>query len=74
MADGWKGYMRRSVVVNLKDGTAFSGVLWAHQRPLLVLRNATRHEGADRSYPVDGEVVIDTGNVAFTQALAEPVL
>lgn len=73
MADAWKGYMRRSLVVNLKDGSAFSGVLWAHQRPLLVLRSATRHEDG-RSVPVDGEVIIDTANVAFTQALQEPVL
>lgn len=61
--------VRRRVLVNLRSGTAFSGVLWAQRGPLLVLRGATVHAGADAT-PVDGEIVVERSEVDYIQLLA----
>lgn len=60
--------MHRRVVVNLRSGTAVAGVVVETRGPLLIVRDATVHDG-DRSAPADGEVVIDRGNVDYIQAL-----
>jgi small nuclear ribonucleoprotein (snRNP)-like protein len=67
----WTVIMRRSVVVNLRTGRAFSGVLWSYRKPLLVLRNAVMIDQGQH-YPVDGEVVIELAQVEFIQALPGP--
>lgn len=61
--------IRKSVVVNLKSGRAFRGVLWAKRGPLLVLKNATLIEGG-ASVPVDGEVVVERTEIDFIQVPA----
>lgn len=62
--------VRRRVLVNLKEGRAFSGVLWQRQADYLVLRDARlRNPGAD-PLPVDGEVLIYRADVSFIQVLA----
>lgn len=58
----------KAVVVNLKSGEAFQGVLWRKRGGLIVLRNA-RLLGEDESRAVDGEVVIERDNVAFYQVI-----
>jgi small nuclear ribonucleoprotein (snRNP)-like protein len=59
--------VRRSVIVNLKSGRAFEGVLYAKRGPLLVLRNATMHEPGAAPTTVDGGVVIERDQVEFIQ-------
>ncbi len=61
--------MRDQVVVTLKSGEAFSGVLFDVDDKVWVLRNAVAVGAAeDRSnLDVDGEVVLLAANIAFTQ-------
>lgn len=63
---------KRSVVVNTKTGRSFRGVLWTKKGPYLVLKDAVLLESAV-TMPIDGEVVIHTDNVDFTQLLAATV-
>ncbi|WP_218717089.1 hypothetical protein [Nocardia sp. MH4] len=58
----------RRVVVNLRTGTAVSGVVTEIRGPLLIVRDATVHDG-DQAAPADGEIVIDRANVDYIQAL-----
>lgn len=62
----WRGVVRRRVVVNLHD-QAFSGLLWAHRGPLLVLRQAQILTPTAPPQDLDGEVVIELGRVEFIQ-------
>jgi small nuclear ribonucleoprotein (snRNP)-like protein len=62
------GRLRRRVIVNLKDGQAFGGVLFDADRDVVILRNAESINGRDdRNLPVDGEVVILRSDVAWLQ-------
>lgn len=58
---------RRRVVVNLLDERAFDGVLWAQRGPLLVLRDAKLWSEGAEATPMDGEIVIERGQVRFVQ-------
>jgi hypothetical protein len=60
--------VRRRVVVNLRTGTAVSGVVTEVRGPLLIVRDATVHDG-DQAAPADGEIVIDRANVDYVQAV-----
>lgn len=63
-------HLRRKVVVTLKSGDAFEGVLFAADSEALVLRNATVLEagGTDRvPVPVDGELLLLRPDVAYLQ-------
>jgi hypothetical protein len=62
--------VRRRVVVNLLDGTAISGVLWARRGPLLVIRGALLLEPGGEPAAMDGEAVIERSQVSFIQVLA----
>ncbi len=64
----WWLITRRQVAVNLRDGDAFTGVLWARRGGLLVLRNATHYHGPDKN-SVDGEVVIERSRVGWMQVV-----
>ena len=59
----------RRVIVNTKTERAFRGVLWRKRWGYLVLRNAELLKGSGETAPVDGEVVIERGNVDFVQVL-----
>ena len=59
----------RRVIVNTKTDRAFRGVLWQKRRGYLVLRNAEMLKPRGETVTVDGEVVIDRGNVDFMQVL-----
>lgn len=60
---------RRRVMVNLRTGKAFQGILWAHHGPLLVLRDATLLQAGMAPSAVDGEIVIERTVVEFVQVL-----
>ena len=56
----------KPVIVNLKTGRAFRGVLFETRGELLVLRNADLIE-EDRVVPVEGSVVVERRHVDFIQ-------
>lgn len=62
----YRDLVAATVIVNLKTDKAFRGVMWATNRQLMTLRNAVLLEHGGET-PVDGEVVVDTGNVDFIQ-------
>lgn len=55
------------VLVQMEDGRAFAGVMYARRGPLLVLRDAQLVEPGTEPVPVDGEVLIERPKVAFIQ-------
>lgn len=59
---------KRTVIVNLRSGDSFRGVVWAQHGPVLVLKGAEHINGPDGT-PVDGEVVIERSEVEFIQLL-----
>lgn len=61
--------MRERVIVTLKSGAAFAGVLWEADDRAWVLRNAVAVGAAgDESHlDVDGEVVVLAADIAFAQ-------
>lgn len=63
--------VRRRVMVNLLDGRALGGVLWARRGPLLVLRDVALFEpGGDGPVAIDGEAVVERARVSFVQVLS----
>lgn len=65
----WKRtVLHRRVILNLTDGTALEGVLWAEEGPLLVLRGAKLHEGGQQA-DMDGEVVVERDRIRFAQVI-----
>ena len=68
MSWAWRrNVVRRSVIVNLKSGRTFRGILWKQAGPLIVLRQAEMLEMGRQPMPVDGEVVIERTEVEFMQ-------
>lgn len=62
----WRPLVRRSVVVQLDDGTAFDGVAMSRRGPLLVLAEVTaRFPGGQQR--IDGQVVIERARVVYMQ-------
>lgn len=62
--------LAQRVLVNTKEGRAFSGVLWQRRADYLVLRNASlRSAGDPKPIPLDGEVLIFAPDVSFIQVL-----
>jgi hypothetical protein len=60
----------RSAIVNLKgEGGVFRGVLWERRNGFLVVRNAVLLRGRGEETPLDGELVVPEGNVAFIQVV-----
>lgn len=60
--------LRKSVIVTLKSGVAFRGVLFDHDRDAFVMRNVEHlHPGADHPTPVDGEIVLLVVDVLHMQ-------
>jgi small nuclear ribonucleoprotein (snRNP)-like protein len=56
---------KRTVLVTLKSGASFRGVLTSSDRDLLVLKGA---EALDGAVPVDGELLLFRGDVDYIQA------
>jgi hypothetical protein len=61
----------RRMIVNLKDGTRFRGVLWQRRAGWLVLRNAEVLPPNSKPIPMDGEVLVFKSDVSFMQVLTE---
>lgn len=63
--------MRRKVLVTLKSGEGFAGVLYAADRDCLVLRGvvAVGFGPGDRNVEVDGELLVQRVDVAYLQVL-----
>lgn len=59
----------REVIVNLKTGTSFSGVLWEKRRGYIVLRDAKMLQARGDAIKMVGEVVIERDNVDFIQVV-----
>ena len=59
--------VRERVMVNLIDGKALSGVLWARRGEFLILKDATLHERGTEPTPVDGQVLVERDRVDFVQ-------
>lgn len=57
--------VRRRVVVTLKTGETFDGILWDADRLTLALVDAK--VVAEESIPADGTVYLDRANVAYVQ-------
>lgn len=56
------------VLVTLKSGAAFDGVLWETDRQAMVLRDAQLLPGGQQSpVPVDGELLVLWADVDFMQ-------
>lgn len=65
-----RNHVRKAVVVTLKTGEGFHGVLFDADREAIVLRDAAAIEvnGTDRLHqPVDGELVVLRADVAYMQ-------
>lgn len=62
---------RETVIVNLKSGRSFRGVLWQRTGGFLVLKHAqTIGRGPDGGLvPVDGEVLVPFGDIEFVQVV-----
>lgn len=61
--------VRRRVVVNIDNGDAIDGLLWARRGRLLVLKDARLLMAGREATVMDGEVVIDRAHIRFVQAL-----
>lgn len=59
----------RRVIVNTRADKAFSGVMWRRRRGYVVLRNVELLMGRGETKPLDGEVLIEAGNVDFVQVV-----
>jgi small nuclear ribonucleoprotein (snRNP)-like protein len=58
----------KAVIVNLKSGTSFRGVVWRVKRPFMVVRNVEMLSQADKKTAVlRGEVVVLLEHVDFIQ-------
>lgn len=61
--------IRRRVLVQLHSGRAFTGVLYRRRGRLIVLKNAEMLEPGNQPTTMDGEVVLDRGEVEYVQAV-----
>ena len=58
---------RRRVLVQMHSGRAFTGLQWRRRGRLLVLRNVEMLEPNNQPATLDGEVVLDRGEVEYVQ-------
>lgn len=58
---------RKRVLVNLRSGSAMTGVLWQRRGRTLVLKQAQLLEPGSEPAAMDGAVVVDRDQVEFVQ-------
>lgn len=63
--------LHRRVIVNLRSGSAISGVLLRTRGPLLELGNAELLEAGRTPIPLDGRQLVERANVEFVQVVGE---
>lgn len=68
-SDPWAVVVARRCVVNLKTGRAVDGVLVRRDGGLLFLKNAVLLEPGQEPAAIDGEAVVQSGDIDFIQAL-----
>lgn len=61
--------VRKTVIVNTKDGDAYKGILYRVRGPLLTLRNWSAMKADGTEQAGDGEFLIERFNVDFLQVL-----
>ena len=59
----------RTVIVNLKSGTAFRGVVWRRRGPFIILKNAELLKDQAGGNRLDGEVLVERDDIEFIQVL-----
>jgi small nuclear ribonucleoprotein (snRNP)-like protein len=57
----------RTVIVNLKSGTAFRGVVWRKRGSFVILRNAEILKDKAGGSRIDGEVLVERSDIDFIQ-------
>ena len=67
-AYSWRTLIARRVVVNLKSGRGVDGLLVRKSGDLLFMREATALEPGAAPAPIDGETVVQRGDIDFIQA------
>lgn len=60
---------RQAVIVNLKTGKAFRGVLWQRLSGFLVLKQAELLRQREQPLPVDGDILVPFADVEFLQVV-----
>lgn len=61
--------LRERLIVTLKSGTSFSGVLYSQDRKAITLRDSSALGAGERrtDLPLDGEVIVLLADVDFIQ-------
>ena len=59
--------VRQRVLVTLKSGETFAGVLWEYDREAFVLKDATQLNPGEAPIPVDGEWIALAAEVLYLQ-------
>lgn len=59
--------VRQRVLITLKSGETFAGVLWEYDREAFVLKDAAQLNPGEAPIPVDGEWVTLASEVAYLQ-------
>lgn len=60
--------VRRRVLVNLRSGSAITGLLWVRRGRTLVLKSAELLEQGAAPVVMDGDVIVDRDQVEYVQA------
>lgn len=63
-------HLRRRVIVTLKTGEAFGGVLFSADSEAIILRDAELLDGSStdrQAQPVDGELIVLRPDLAYLQ-------
>jgi hypothetical protein len=60
--------VRRRVLVNMRSGSAITGLLWARRGRTLVLKSAELLEQGSAPVVMDGDVIVDRDQVEYVQA------
>jgi hypothetical protein len=65
-----RSLLRKKVIVNLKQGGSYRGIMWAKRGPLIVLKDVESLTANREPEPMGGELVAERANVAFFQVVA----
>lgn len=69
MRRAYRDLLAATLIVNLKNGRAFRGILWSENGDLLVLRNAVLFAAGEEPTDVDGDVIVERHDIDFIQRL-----
>lgn len=69
MRRAWRAYIAQPVIVNLRSGDAFRGVLVEDRGQLLELANCEHLDDRGGRRDVDGRVIVERSQITFVQLL-----